>query len=222
MTGDVGASIPVGNDPGRLAVSDDGRFVYVASDGGNRIDQVSLTTGAVSLSFTVGSTASGPMKATDIAVMPGQSGTIAVACGDGIGQPEVRVYDGSTRRPQTLPGTWVTMLAFGASASVLYGFDSGTTDRGFYIMSVNPSGVSPVSYMGSSPFERGGGIEYAAGLVFSTFKGIFDPNTSQMQFPFYGSSGFAYYAPLAVDANAHRVSAMFCRRGLTSRISGSR
>jgi len=204
MTGGVEASIPVGNDPGKLAISDDGLFAYVVSGGGNRIDQVSLTTGTVSLSFTLGSTDSGLMKATDVAVMPGHSGTIAVACGDGIGQPQVRLYDGSTLRPQTLPGTWVTILAFGADASILYGFDSGTTDRGFYNMSINASGVSLVSYMDFSPFERGGGFAYSAGLLFSTSKGIFDPNTSQMQFPFYGSSGFAYYAPLAVDANAHR------------------
>jgi hypothetical protein len=205
LTGDIGASIGVGNNPGKLAVSDDGLFVYVVSAGGNRIDKVSLAAGSVSLSFTLGSTVSGPMQATDIAVMPGQPSTIAVMCGDGSGQTELRIYDGATLRPQTLSGTGITRLAFGANASLLFGFDNATTDRGFYVVSVNGSGVALSSYMASSPFERGGGIAYGSGFVFSTSKGIFNPSTFQMRYPFYGGGGLGYYSPLAVDPNARRV-----------------
>ena len=205
MTGDLGLSIPVGNNPDKLAVSDDGQFVYVVSGDGNRIDRINLGSGTVSLSFTLGNSGSGPIKATDVAVMPGQPGTIAIACGDGIGKQEVRIYDGSTARAQKVTGSWVTAIEFGATASILYGLDSWTTDAGFYIMAVGTDGVTLNSSLLWSPFDQGGDIACADGAVFSTSKGVFDPTTSRMRFPFYGGSGFAYYAPLVVDASARRV-----------------
>ena len=200
MTGTLGASIRVGNNPGRMAVSGDGQFLYVVSGDGNRIEKLSLASATVALSFSLGDSALGPVKAQDIAVMPGRPGTVAVACTAGWEQ-EVRIYDDSTLRPQKAVAN-VVSIEFSTNSSVIFGVGASS----FFTISVTSEGaILGSTSPGPGQFESGGDIAYSGGFVFSTSKGVFDPNTFGMRFPFKGRSGFAYHASLAVDAAARRV-----------------
>ena len=50
--GKVNQFIPVGKDPRKLAVSDDGSYLYVALDGDHAIQRINLNTFAIEKTFT--------------------------------------------------------------------------------------------------------------------------------------------------------------------------
>src|SRR5262245_41912042 len=55
MTGAVGPSIPIGVAPGKLALSDDGQFLYVALDGPGAVRRLHIPTLTAGPQFAVGS-----------------------------------------------------------------------------------------------------------------------------------------------------------------------
>ena len=92
VTGDVGAPIPVGSQPVRLAVSDDGKYLYVTLETGD-IRRIDLTTRKPVGRFQVGG-------ARQIAVIPGQHDLLAVSCGAQAGEGSgVVLFDNGVRRP---------------------------------------------------------------------------------------------------------------------------
>src|SRR5262249_28750437 len=53
-SGKIGRSIFVCSEPGKLALSDDGRFLYVGLDGSGSVSRIDLTQGKVDLQFPLG------------------------------------------------------------------------------------------------------------------------------------------------------------------------
>ncbi|MCX6377504.1 MAG: hypothetical protein NTU88_15965, partial [Armatimonadetes bacterium] len=80
VSGAVAGSITVADHPTKLALSDDGQVLYVAVDAAVwKIDPIAMTAGP---SYTLGDLGPDiPYYAIDLAVSPGQPGTIAVARG---------------------------------------------------------------------------------------------------------------------------------------------
>src|SRR5262245_42903650 len=79
VTGAVGPSIPIGVAPGKLALSDDGQFPYVALDGPAAVRRFHIPTLTPGLQFVVGSDPLlGTMSAQDMAVLPGRPESVAV------------------------------------------------------------------------------------------------------------------------------------------------
>ncbi len=77
QTGAVGAKVAVDKDPGALAVSDDGQYLYVASNGQNAIQRINLTTLAVEKTFSLPVDSMwGSLQASQLAVVPGSSQTV--------------------------------------------------------------------------------------------------------------------------------------------------
>jgi len=54
VTGDVRTSIPLGSEPGKLALSDDGKYLYVSVSADTLIHRIDLETGAVGAPFGLG------------------------------------------------------------------------------------------------------------------------------------------------------------------------
>ena len=79
LSGTVERYIQVGATPNRLAVSDDGQFLYVALDGDHAICRVPLATFTVDQRIPLGASKDGtPYAALSVAVRPGAPRTIAV------------------------------------------------------------------------------------------------------------------------------------------------
>jgi len=129
-TGTVVASTFVGSEPGKFAISDDGRVVYVALTGGfaiRRLDPSSLTSD-LEFPATIGP------GAIDLAVLPGQSGSVAA-----VGTGGVTVYDEG--RPRGAVAFSSDVIDFGASASRLYGYVNQNSGFDFSRMNINAQGV---------------------------------------------------------------------------------
>ena len=148
-TGELGASVFVGSEPNRLAMSDDGAFLYVALDGAGAVRQLALPNLTLVRQFTVGNSQLGVMTVDDMAVMPGNPQVVAIArqtlgfspCHQG-----VAIYDRGAMRPTTTPThTGSNEIEFSATDPTrLYGYNNETTDFGFRRMSVTSTGVSVV------------------------------------------------------------------------------
>jgi trimeric autotransporter adhesin len=77
-TGVLGASIAVGVNPNRLAISEDGQFLYAGLLGTSSISLITLATQTVGLQITIPPTVYGNLPAGEIKVLPGNPRTIAI------------------------------------------------------------------------------------------------------------------------------------------------
>jgi len=182
----LGTAITTGTDPGKLARSDDGQYLYVGLGGQASVQRIRIATAAVDLTVALGSDAFlGPFYAEDLEVLPGNAHAIAVSLkvqGLSPRHAGVAIYDDAVRRSTMTPGhTGSNVIAFSASAGILYGYNNETTEFGFRRMTVNASGVSVFDVYDS--FHAGGGlidafsagIAFGGGRVYSTTGKVIDP-----------------------------------------------
>jgi sugar lactone lactonase YvrE len=186
-TGDIGTSVFVGSEPNRLALSDDGQTMYTGLDGAASVRRFDIATQTAGLQFYLGNSSfDGPNRATDISVMPGSPGTVAVSRS----LKDVAIYDDGVQRAQTgNPG----QNEF-ASPTTLY-VSSGQV----YKYTVGVNGLT----LGKSTVTGGyaGDFVYHNGLVYLASGVVVDPEAGVVKGTFSGASG----SSVAVDAPNGRV-----------------
>src|SRR6185503_6402623 len=74
-TGAIEAGVDVLSSPGKLAISDDGQFLYVAVSNGTAVQQITLASMSAAAPFAIGS----GLSVADMAVLPGNNAVIAVS-----------------------------------------------------------------------------------------------------------------------------------------------
>lgn len=125
--------------------------------------------------------------------MPGAPRTVAISKMNPFSSPRhlgVFVYDDGVQRTLAGPGhTGSNTIAFGETASVLYGYNNETTDFGFRTMSVTPSGVTVTNVTGGllgGFYQR---IVFAAGRVYGTSGAVVDARRRVAVGAFGGGGG---------------------------------
>jgi hypothetical protein len=180
-------------EPGTLAVSDDGQYLYVAvSDAAQQTDHVErIRTADLGLDLSI----SLPAQSLVAALQEGPASpqTLAVA----VYEPssELFIYDNATPRSNALSAgtnTQVEAFAWGADTSTLYAYLSTTGTGTLEAASVSASGLS-VSQSSSSAAlfnELLGNMHFVNGLLYFDSGGVFDPSSFTLGTPFtvYGSS----------------------------------
>jgi YVTN family beta-propeller protein len=153
VTAAVETYIPVGSEPNALALSDDGRYLYVGLDGSWSIRRVDLATLAAGPEFALGVDPSGePLTAVRIRSVPGSAGVIVVirhsrsasdhpndvaVFEDGARRPVVASVPGPPPAPGDTPEGFVG-LAF--SGGRLFGVACGSGD--LYELAIDGTGVT--------------------------------------------------------------------------------
>lgn len=176
----VTATIPVGTDPHRLALSQDGIYLYVGTDGINSVQRINLMSKTVEATISLGGNS---LVAGDIAVMPGASKTVAIVRRDPFSSPstlDVAVYDDTTMRSNTTAssGQTIDVIAFSDSGTSLYGLDNEISDFAFVRMNVGANGLTVQdatwALLGWGYYAK---MVYNSGLVYSTFGSVADPSS---------------------------------------------
>ncbi|HEX8423864.1 MAG TPA: hypothetical protein VF634_10660, partial [Pyrinomonadaceae bacterium] len=193
LTGETGTPVFVGSEPGKLAMSDDGRTLYVSLDGSHTIRRFDTTTRTPGQQFSLGQHSGlGTHAANDIAVAPGNPNLVAVArsyAGSFTqGGAGVAVYDNGVMRSKTGPD-WsggAGFIAFSATESKLYG--SGQYN-GLQTMTIDASGVTVTGQSVSDVRTR---IRFANGLIYSANGQVVNPDTSTLLGTFSGVSAGAF------------------------------
>jgi hypothetical protein len=179
-TGVIGASISVGSEPGKLALSDDGQYLYVSLDGANAIRRVDLATLSAGIQFDVRAVGWGAsFRAEDMEVLPGSPGSLAVSAMNVGSSPRhlgvILFDDGAPRATTTQGHTGSNRITRSATAASLYGYNNETTEFGFRRIAVSAAGLTEVQVAGGLISGFGPDIEYDGGLVYATTGVLVDP-----------------------------------------------
>jgi hypothetical protein len=116
QTGAIGTPIRVGAEPNKLAVTDDGKFLWVALDGAAAVRKVDLTTGTVGQQFGFagnGAIYQPPATVTAMIALPGSDNSVVVSSNGQYGQ-SIGIYDNGVFR-----GTPSTTYNFNSTYSAL-------------------------------------------------------------------------------------------------------
>jgi hypothetical protein len=203
--GRIVGSVFVGNSPAQLALSSDGRVLYARLDGESAIRRVDLNPLSAGLRWSVGA----GLQPGDLAVVPGQSGTVVVAAHDPVSLnllASVTVYDAGIGRAVSAPGNpGASRLEFLDSPSEFYGFNHEDTGFEVFRLSLDEDGVRSIDASGGliGGFETD--IVGAAGRLYGTDGSVVDPERLALvgRFPLEGA--------VAIDPESGR--AFFHRAG---------
>jgi PKD repeat protein len=175
----VGAPIAVGGDPRKLAISDDGQFLYLAQADGSA-QRITLATQSVSLTFNAATTSTGG-TITDLTVMPGHPHTVAIT-GTISGLPSgVTLFDDGVARPAVPTYTQAMSMSsvrFLADPTLLYSMDAMSPR--FSVMGATQSGLVFVRQSGFIPAPGPttlleGSLETDGNILVSTAGQVIDP-----------------------------------------------
>ena len=124
--------IPVGSEPKALALSDDGKVLWVVNTGAGSLRRVDLTSLTAGAEFPLGTPAS--VSGQRLTILPGTHDSVAVLTNG------ITIYDnGVPRANAAFAGT--SPIVGTNSPFLLYGFDSNSTGNAFVTYCVNATGV---------------------------------------------------------------------------------
>jgi hypothetical protein len=106
-TGSLGDPIFVGSEPDRLALTSDGRYLWVGLDGAHAVRQIDLVAGTAGMQFPLppylSAYSSTPVTAFALAAVPGQSNSVIVSAGASqFAYSTITIYDSGVARPNTI------------------------------------------------------------------------------------------------------------------------
>jgi sugar lactone lactonase YvrE len=212
-TGRVVTTFFVGSEPNKLAVSDDGEFIYVGLDGAGSVARFDVSLHAVDLTFSLGTGAFGPMFAEDIQVAPGDPSTVAVSReyhGVSPRHAGVALYTDGVKLQDETPGhTGSNSIAFGATAGRLYGYNNETTEFGFRRMNVDSSsGVTVQDATGGlvGAFNVTIRFDPGTGLIYTTNGHVINPEPDSGPPQLVGTySGVGFASSVLPDSATGRI-----------------
>jgi hypothetical protein len=158
LTGETGTPIPVGSEPNRLAITSDGKYLWVALDGAAAVRKVDLTTATAGLQFPIGPSGSSNDTVAALAALPGEPDSVVVSTYYGgytvpTGQ-SLTIYDSGVARPNS--GTFATYAPFpwallvNGTTSEIYGPGEVDTPDAYITYSYDANGVTQKSSTNSS------------------------------------------------------------------------
>jgi hypothetical protein len=178
VTGNIGPSLAVGSEPTKLAISDDGQFLYVGLNGEGAVRRVILSTFTADIKFSLGTAqvGCGVNRAFDLEVLPGTPQSVAISIAPTLCSPAftVAIYDNGVQRPNTSDAFGrISVITFSQSPSTLYGYN-GDSAR-IVTMAIDPLGVSSANtttaLVPCCPVE----IEFDAGRIYVSDGQVIDP-----------------------------------------------
>src|SRR5205807_3627817 len=140
VAGTVGTPVPMGSEPGKLAISDNSQYIYASLDGAAAVRRFDIASQTAGLQFTLGSDPTyGNFFVDDMEVMPGQPTTVAVARKRQGFTPRamgVAIYDNGAVRLNTTATLTANVIEFGSSANTLYGYVNESSPPPFNTMTI--------------------------------------------------------------------------------------
>jgi DNA-binding beta-propeller fold protein YncE len=185
-TGLLGTSVFVGSEPGKLARTDNGQYLYFGLDGAAAARRFDIASQTAGLQFALNSNP--PLYVEDIEAVPGQPNAVAISRRNQGSSPrheQVAIYVDGVRLTNMARGA--NVIEFSDSPTRLFGYTNESSDARFRDMAVDANGVSDTTSAGG--LVTGNDIEYADGRIYATSGRVIDPFTSTLlgTFPASGS-----------------------------------
>ncbi len=181
-TGTLGAPIFVGSEPNKLAITSDGRYLWVGLDGAGAVRKVDLSVGTAGLQFALGGNGGiydNPYLAAALAALPGATDSVVVALNSGYGTG-LNIYDSGVARTAASTTYYAnpSALLVDGTRNEIYAGLSGS----YLVYTYTASGltlkttVSSGSYA-SSTFDE---MQIAGGRLYTDFGTVYDPESGSL------------------------------------------
>jgi hypothetical protein len=188
QTGVLGSSVSTGSEPGRLAISTDGFFIYAALNSAGSVHRYTLPALQPDIDIPLGSSTYGPYYAIDVEVEPGSSHSLAVSRGVKSINPRevggILIYDDAVARSQSVPGFGagqypIDALLWNPNGQSLYGVDTELAS-GLYTMSVSSAGVQLQTHSTAAGTDFGNHLHFdsTTSYIYSDSGKVIDPATN--------------------------------------------
>lgn len=201
--GTLGESIFVGSEPNKLAISDDGHYLYVALDGAGAVRRVDLTTSTAGLQWSLGMSSCGPMAVEDMVVLADNPNAVAISLRNAFCSPRhegVAVFEDGVMLPEKTPGhTGSNVIERSGTANVLYGYNNETSEFGLRVMTTSEDGITTTQTIENLIGGYSLDIRYADGRIYDTSGGVVAVDTMT------SAGSFAAFGPVAPDPVAGEV-----------------
>jgi len=201
--GTVVESIFVGSEPKKMAMSDDGKSLWVALDGAGTVRQIDLVSATAGQQFSVGSDGSfGPWFADNLAVLPGTHGSVVVtrySKGSTATDGPIVYDDGVPRAYSGASGLYsVTDLIPTYSPSLVFGYNNKSTGFELTTACVNANGL--LAKQVAKPFSGFGmSFSFAQNVIYSSTGVAYDIASGATLGTFAGKG------PVVAEASKRRV-----------------
>ena len=182
FSGTVGQPVGIGSEPRKLAISDNGQFIYVGLDGAKAVRRFDVATRAPGIQFSLGGNQQTQFGPVDIAVAPGQPQTVAIVRGSNPNSADggVALYDDGVQRPNaTSVFHTINVIEYSASPLILYGHNNSNSEFGFRKMAAASCGVSVLSAKGSL-LSGATDFKIEDGLAYATSGRVADPEAGTL------------------------------------------
>lgn len=186
----VGAPIATAGEPGTLAISDDGQYLYVGLTHTSAVQRFVLPAMTPDIMIPIAPFGDGTAaRANQIQIEPGNPHTIAVAESSSpstlTGETGLAIFDDSTERANTISTQFFTSslqspiissIQWSNSTSTLYGYDGQLSTGDASTIAVDVNGVTvQANTAGVATFA--GLIHLAGGLMYTDIGTVYDPGS---------------------------------------------
>src|SRR5262245_1586940 len=178
VTGEIVSSVFIGSEPNRLALSDDGKYLYVALDGAASVRRYEIATQAAGPQFTLGQSLAGdgPFYADVLAVAPGQAEAIVVSRKTPGESRSLAVFDNGTARTNIVNSSNGALLLEFAKANTLFAYEKGPfSGLRLLRLRLDGDGLSVAQSLNNLPF-LGGDLEFSNGLLYTSSGKVINPD----------------------------------------------
>jgi hypothetical protein len=221
-TGALGTPIPVGSEPDKLALTSDGKYLWVGLDGASGVRKVDLTTNQAGLQFALGvsSNNSGPQIALNLIALPGASDSVVVLQGtNSYYASALGIYDSGALRGALTTQNYYSQYALQIDANRSEVYVGGS---GLYTYTYSAAGLtakvtntnSNITLAGSSLDE----MQLVSGKLYGDYGKVYDAEAGTLLGTMYQSGTTVAQGPTLVDTTLNKVfvldnSAGYCCSG---------
>lgn len=183
-TGETIDSFFVGKNPRYIKIANNNAYLYINYDN-NMIKRIGLADGTTDLTFSIGTISGcGPLRVGDLVIFDTNPEIVAIARQNSRCSPDhegVFVYDNGVQLPNFVDEhSGATELELSGNPTILYGFNSGSTEFGFRQFAVDADGIT----LQSNTQGLIGGfrttIKYHNGLIYSSYGDVVDPTDNSV------------------------------------------
>jgi len=144
-SGVIDTTIFIGSEPNKLALSDNGKMIYVSIDGAAAMRQFYVEKRLAGQQFTLGNDPSrGPNYVEDMEIIPGTENSVVVSrksLGVSPRHRGVGIYDSGVLRPNVTAGHTGSNIIEIVNAGFIIGYNTESSEYGLRTMHIAPNGV---------------------------------------------------------------------------------
>jgi len=207
VSGALGTPILVGSEPNRIAVSDDGKYLWVGLDGASAVRRVNLATGAADLQFSIAGNNTGwyasPAKVVSIAALPVSDTAVVVGTSASGSTFTLAIFDNGVMRTATSSSFEPLALQVNGTNSEIYAATSGT--YAVYTYSASGLTLKSTATNGSYAGYFSDDLQVTGGRTYTDLGTVYDAEAGALLGTFYASGTIAAQGPTTADTTLGRV-----------------